>query len=465
LKSVQDSFEITDERHEVNAMGNVALGVEVNAIRSIALELDINPVEDWPLIIADYLQTGRWLDVNDEVLKLKLMREERNFMFDDGGNFVRKIGQEKVVYLPKEKRDLNIKRFHEDLGHLKYGSIIDLIKRRYWWPDMDDDIKEFIRTCRQCQLNQTTNTPKHPVTPIPSVAILFERWGIDWVGPLPETLQGNRYIFTAIDYATRWVVAKAVKEADAVSFSSFLYHDLLLNYGSPFEIITDRHSVFLAEGLQNYMDLQKIRHIVSSPYHPQTNGMVERMHSMLKRSLTTLCDGKTNRWDEYLDKTIFSIRVRTHSVTRNSSFYLLYGVHPRLPGDTDPIREEMAPLTEQEREDLLNEARARALEALGRERGAAYLRSKTQGDRIRQNTAIRTPAHQFEIGDMVRMKNRSTNNKLEFDWIGPYHVVEYGHEGTYWLMKSTGERLPNCINQSDLAPWLARVEPNVSYFG
>ncbi len=452
LKTASEYLAITDDLHEVNV------------IHSESLSIDIDPVVDWPLIIADYLESGSWLEVSDEELSRKLVREERNFAFDDNGNFIRVKDGTKVAYLPSEKRELNMKRFHEGLGHLKYGSIIGLIKRRYWWPDMDNDVKRHIRTCRECQLDATSETPDLPVTPIPSMGLPFERWGIDWIGPLPTTLGGNRYVFTAIDYATRWVVAKAVPEANAVSFGSFLYHDLLLNYGSPFEVITDRQNVFLDQGIQSYMDLQNIRHIVTSPYHPQTNGMVERMHSMIKRSLTTLCDGNTNRWDEYLDKTIFSIRVRTHAVTQNSPFYLLYGVHPRLPGDTDPIRENMIPMTDQERENLLTETRARALEELGQARGAAYLRSTLQGERMAERTSARTEAHHFEIGDMVKMKNHNRQNKLQFDWTGPYHVVDYGHKGTYWLMKPNGQRFANCINQSDLAPWLARVVPNVSYF-
>ncbi|KAH6564938.1 hypothetical protein BASA60_010098 [Batrachochytrium salamandrivorans] len=50
---------------------------------------------------------------------------------------------------------------------------------------------------------------------------------------------------------------------------------------------------------------------------------------------------------------------------------------------------------------------------------------------------------------------RST--KLEFNWKGPYHVVDVGHPGTYWIMTPQGLRLPNAVNQADLAPWLAPV--------
>jgi hypothetical protein len=61
---------------------------------------------------------------------------------------------------------------------------------------------------------------------------------------LPETKKGNKYIITAIDYGTRWIVARAVPKMDTPIVVAFLY-DLMMNYGAPFEIISDR-------GLSNF---------------------------------------------------------------------------------------------------------------------------------------------------------------------------------------------------------------------
>ncbi len=62
---------------------------------------------------------------------------------------------------------------------------------------------------------------------------------------------------------------------------------------------------------------------------------------MIGHSITTLSQSQPDRWDEFLNQTIFAIRVRSHAVTRHSPFYLLYGVEPRIPGDTEPPRESM----------------------------------------------------------------------------------------------------------------------------
>jgi hypothetical protein len=245
----------------------------------------------------------------------------------------------------------------------------------------------------------------------------------------------------------------------------FLYHDILMNFGCPFEIITDRASSFLSEALQEFEATQRIRHLASTPYHPQTNGMVERMHAMIGHSITTLSNAQPKRWDEFLDQAVFATRVRTHSVTKYSPFYLLYGVNPRLPGDTSPPRESMAPLDELEEREARLEFTARELEELGQDRAAAYHRSLAQAERIRNRIQVdpETPEYYFSIGDTVKMKHHS-KEKFEFSWKGPYQVVKLGHPGTYWLMTPRGNWLDSTVNQSDLSPFTANLDDNESFF-
>ncbi|KAH9263639.1 hypothetical protein BASA83_012948 [Batrachochytrium salamandrivorans] len=71
-----------------------------------------------------------------------------------------------------------------------------------------------------------------------------------------------------------------------------------------------------------------------------------------------------------------------------------------------------------------------------------------------------------EVGQARSAANMKHHDrqKLEFNWKGPYHVVDVGHPGTYWIMTPQGLRLPNAVNQADLAPWLAPVIDNVDFF-
>ncbi|KAH9268810.1 hypothetical protein BASA83_009095 [Batrachochytrium salamandrivorans] len=289
---------------------------------------------------------------------------------------------------------------------------------------MKKDLKDYISRCPECQLNRSasrTHAPL-PIRPVPPVALPFERWGIDFYGPMMETKSGSKYLITCIDYATRWVLAKPVREMTEAAVATFLY-ELMMTYGAPFEIISDRGKSFLAEGISEFERENSIRHLATTPYHPQTNGMVERMHAMLGHGLTTLVADKRDRWDDLM------------------------------------------PLDEIERMEENSEFIARNLEEVGQARSAANVRTKAQAEamRKRNNFDENTSDYYFKVGDMVKMKHHD-RQKLEFNWKGPYHVVDVGHPGTYWIMTPQGLRLPNAVNQADLAPWLAPVIDNVDFF-
>ena len=435
---------------------------------SHALKRHIFFEKDWPLLVCHFLLTDEWLtDIPEKLLKT-VKEEAGQFTASDLGKFCRVIenGKRKVPYCPSWERVDVYRRFHQGLGHLKFDSVFDLVARRFWWPSMKQDLKEAIRSCPECQLDQSSGGThcQTPIRPVPSVAIPFERWGVDFIQDLPVTKAGNRHIITAIDYASRWVVAKAVKNRDSTTVAQF-YYELMMNYGTPLEIISDRGSAFLSEGLREFEKLQNIRHHATTPYHPQTNGMVERMHSMMGHAITTLCQGRSDRWDEYLQQTLFALRVRKHAVTKLSPFFLIYGLEPRLPGDDSPHKAWMEPLDELEEIEEQAEYQARTFEELGQARAAAYTRSTAQAEvmRRRNNWDPASDDYYFKIGDMVKLKHHS-KTKFEFDWKGPYHVVDVGHPGTYWLMEPSGRRLDCTMNERDLAPWLHPTSPGICFF-
>jgi hypothetical protein len=197
----------------------------------------------------------------------------RHFKLDDGKLY--RIDENlRRLHLPRNQREAVIKRFHEGLAHLGFNSIHDLVHRRYWWPKIDKAIKTYIVNCPQCQLNRShhsSSQPPVPIRPFPPTALPFEGWDIDFIQHLPVTERGNRHIITAIDYATRCVVAKAVPDMTAAIVVKFLYEDILMNYGSPDEIISDRGSSFLSVAVAGFERLQNIRHFASSQWNSRTH--------------------------------------------------------------------------------------------------------------------------------------------------------------------------------------------------
>ncbi len=93
--------------------------------------------------------------------------------------------------------------FHNDptKAHQSFNAMYNQRSKRYIWQNMRNNIKEYAKTCFQCQQrgSMKQNNQKRTI----SLTDIFERWGIDIVGPLPITREGNRYIVVAIDYFLR----------------------------------------------------------------------------------------------------------------------------------------------------------------------------------------------------------------------------------------------------------------------
>ena len=98
-------------------------------------------------------------------------------------------------------------------------------------------MKEYVKTCYTCQQrgSQKENNIKRTI----KINDIFERWGIDVVGPLIPTEQGNRYIIVAMEYFTRWPEARPTKTANSIDTATFIYEEIICRYGAPKVIQSD----------------------------------------------------------------------------------------------------------------------------------------------------------------------------------------------------------------------------------
>lgn len=108
----------------------------------------------------------------------------------------------------------------------------------------------------------------------------FRKWGMDFVGPLTATANGNVHMVTAINYGTGWACATAIQQTSA-SNAILLIKGIVKNHGVPEEMVTDNGTEFCLNEFLNHLAYLGVVHKRTSPYHPQTNGLVERVHGTL----------------------------------------------------------------------------------------------------------------------------------------------------------------------------------------
>ena len=143
--------------------------------------------------------------------------------------------------------------------------------------------------------------------PMPLMSRPFERMAMDLIGPLPRSRKGNRFVLTIVDYATRYPEAVALPSTEASRIAKELI-TLFSRVGIPEEILSDQGANFMSELLQELYHLLHIRRIRTTPYHPQTDGLVERFNGTLKGMLRKFVGRGQKDWDEYLPYLLFAYR-------------------------------------------------------------------------------------------------------------------------------------------------------------
>src|SRR5438552_18340761 len=171
---------------------------------------------------------------------------------------------------------------------------------------MQDDIIRYIRGCDTCQKRaQNKETPEASSATI--MAELFSHIRIDVMGPLPRTLTGKRYIILAVDFFTKWIEEIAVEDADAQTITKFIYFDIICRHGVPKQITSDRGTEFLNELVEEMERTYHIKHIRTTAYHPQGNGLTERNNQTVKNILSKISK-KYDKWDHYLESALYVVR-------------------------------------------------------------------------------------------------------------------------------------------------------------
>lgn len=146
-----------------------------------------------------------------------------------------------------------------------------------------------------------------------------------------------RYCLTIIDRFSRWPLAIPLSNMSADSVASAFYTQWVCEFGTPFTITTEQGLQFESALFSSLTRLVRIKRIRTTPYHPQSNGLVERWHRTLKAAL--MCNSQTP-WPELLPTVLLGLRTTYKEDLKASPAKMLFGAPLRIPGEffvTDSI--------------------------------------------------------------------------------------------------------------------------------
>lgn len=190
------------------------------------------------------------------------------------------------IVIPTILRENVIKELHK--GHPGIDRMKNLARAHVYWPNIDKQIENFVKTCKKCALQGKAPT-KTTLQPWPVPANPWERIHIDYAGPFKHT-----HFLIIIDAHSKWpeiIETKSTTSAKTIEILTSIF----ARFGSPLQIVSDNRPQFTSEQFQSFCNINRIEHIRTSPYHPMSNGQAERFVDTFKRAMNKLeGEGKLN---------------------------------------------------------------------------------------------------------------------------------------------------------------------------
>ena len=304
-------------------------------------------------------------------------------------------------------------------GHLGVRKTVDRILKHFYWPKVRRDVAAYCKTCYTCQLVGKPNQkiPVAPLNPIPAFGEPFSKVILDCVGPLPRTKSGHEYLLTIMDASTRFPEAIPLRRITAQAIIKALMKFFTM-VGLPRTVQSDRGTNFTSMVFAQTMKELGIKHIVSSAYHPESQGALERYHQTLKNMMKTYCLGRKKDWDEGVPLLLFATREVVQESLGFSPFELVFGHAVR--GPLQMLKEQWLDSADQETHLLTYVMTFRERLAQAREVAKNNLKEAqvSMKDWYDCNATKRT----FEVGDKVLAKLPIPGSALQSRFYGPFVV-------------------------------------------
>ncbi|XP_062704602.1 uncharacterized protein K02A2.6-like [Aedes albopictus] len=189
---------------------------------------------------------------------------------------------ERLVILERFRKKL-LKQLHR--GHPGIERVKAIARGSIYWPNIDDDIGEYVRNCSSCA-NAQKSPPQAEPHPWQSAEGPWERIHVDYAGPT----NGFSYL-VVVDSFSKWAEIFLTKSTTASTTIGFL-QEAFARFGIPKVIVSDNGTQFTGYEFRSFCENLGIIHLRTAPFHPQSNGQAERFVDTLKRSLRKIQEGE-----------------------------------------------------------------------------------------------------------------------------------------------------------------------------
>lgn len=212
------------------------------------------------------------------------------------------------VIVPKSLQAKVLQSLHQN--HPGTTRMKSTARSHFWWKGLDKDIEQVAKSCSSCQANQS-NPVAAPLHPWVWPDAPWKRIHVDFAGPL----LGHMF-FIVVDAHSKWPEVEIMSSTTAEKTVEAL-RVMFSRYGLPEQLVSDNGPQFISAEFRNFLEANRIKHILSAPYHPASNGQAERFVQTLKRTLRA-GEKKAKSVQHLLVEFLFEYRATSHATTNVS---------------------------------------------------------------------------------------------------------------------------------------------------
>jgi transposase InsO family protein len=388
------------------------LQMKDNSCREIIEFLEDNKLPESDITARRILLTAHFYIIEEGVLyRLPAGRSKKNLQNEHRLRV--------CLVVPEMLRSEILASCHGDINSCHFG--IDRtyarLKDKYFWLTMFKDCDHFVRSCDLCGAKKRAPRPgKAALRPLP-LAHINQRWAMDLVS-MKTSAAGYNWILTFTEYCTRYMCAFPLKTADAQSIAQIFLDRVCFLHGFPQEMLSDLGSNLVGKVMTETCKLLKVKRLFTSPYHPATDGLLERFHGTLATNISMYLNETLSDWEKYLPAVCFAYNSTIAlDSTGFSPFYLMYGREPLSP--LDSVLPEY-PLEPEE----INEH----LEKLRTARSAARASLEEAQKRMKEQYDKKSNEINYQVGELTWVwfphLQVGASKKLLNKYSGPYVLIE-----------------------------------------
>ena len=357
--------------------------------------------------------------------------------------------------VPLSMRKEVLFQMHNSLvsGHLGCKKTKEKILQRFYWYSLKDEVVLHIQKCDTCAADK--RPPKVPRAPMGSLRVGApgDCIATDYLGPLPITDRGHRYILLFTDHFTKNVEVIPVGDMTAEVCAQKLLNEVISRWGCPLSIHSDQGRTYESRVFKELCRMLEIRKTRTSARNPRGNGQAERFNRTLLRMIKAYLCGEQTEWDLHLGCLAGAYRATPNESTRLTPNMLTIGREVRLPaelvfGSTNTYNGEEI-TTYEDYVDILRTKMQHAHEIARKYMATASKRSKELYD-------VKVAFHRYQEGDVVwclmEVRKVGVTPKLEYVYEGPFLVKKKLSELDYVLqLDRSGKERP--VHHNKLKPY------------